>query len=250
VWGDDDDLGTLNLLTDARTLAAAAEVRRGAVFPLGLPLDQPGEGMAWRTPVRHHLLRVGHQRRGHRPGGADDPLGAADSGADGDGRADGDAGADGDARADSHARADGDARADGHARADGDSYADRDDYLDGLWLQGSSQWDGLAHVRHRRFGNYNGVADADIHDGPGGRLGIDRWARRGIVGRGLLVDLRGYYAATGVDYDVRAAYAITLTTCVAPWPARAARSAPATSWCCTPGGRSTTSTPPPLRASR
>ena len=55
---------------------------------------------------------------------------------------------------------------------------DRDDYLDGLWLQAGSQWDSLSHVRHRQHGNYNGIADQEIHGGPGTKLGVDQWARR------------------------------------------------------------------------
>jgi kynurenine formamidase len=159
VWGAADELGALNLLTDARTLAAIAEVRRGAVFPLGLPLEEPAGGIGWRTQVGHEFLRVGHQRHADAAGGVDDPSA-------------------------------------GHA--------DRDDYLDRLWLQGSSQWDGLAHVRHREHGNYNGVADDEIHGGPGARLGVDKWATRAIVGRGVLVDLPRYYAAVGRQYRVDA----------------------------------------------
>jgi hypothetical protein len=44
-WGDfgaDDQIGRLNLLTDARRLAAIAEVREGRAFCLSLPLDLPG----------------------------------------------------------------------------------------------------------------------------------------------------------------------------------------------------------------
>lgn len=37
VWGEDDELGTMNLITPQRTAAAAALVRRGAIFPLDAP---------------------------------------------------------------------------------------------------------------------------------------------------------------------------------------------------------------------
>lgn len=157
LWGAADDIGTLNLLTDSRTRAAVAEIRRGTVFPLGLPLDEPSGGIGWRTPLRHEVLRVGHQLRDNAPGGIDDPSA-------------------------------------GHA--------DRDDYLDRFWLQASSQWDGLAHVRHREFGNYNGVADDEIHGGRGARLGVDTWAARAVVGRGVVIDLPGYYAALEQPYRV------------------------------------------------
>ena len=42
-WGDDDQLGRLNLLTPERRRAAAAEVREGLAFGLSLPLDIPGK---------------------------------------------------------------------------------------------------------------------------------------------------------------------------------------------------------------
>ncbi|VCU68189.1 Putative cyclase [Pigmentiphaga humi] len=44
-WGDfgqDDELGRLNLLTEEKVLDAVAEVRAGKVFCLSLPLDLPG----------------------------------------------------------------------------------------------------------------------------------------------------------------------------------------------------------------
>jgi hypothetical protein len=163
--GDDDQLGTLNLLTDERTRRAAALVRRGAVFPLNLPLHEPQPHLAWRTPPTHHILHVGHETRGMRPGGADDPS---------------------------------------------TGLMDRDDYIDGLWLQGGSQWDSLSHVRHPQHGNYNGVADADIHGGAGTRLGVDQWARRAIVGRGVLVDVPRHLERSGRDYDPDSAFAMTV----------------------------------------
>ena len=46
-WGDDDELGTLNLLTPDVVRRAAELVRRGQVFSLALPLgpDGPQIGM-------------------------------------------------------------------------------------------------------------------------------------------------------------------------------------------------------------
>ncbi|HLF42611.1 MAG TPA: cyclase family protein [Acidimicrobiia bacterium] len=165
LWGDDDQLGTLNLLTDERTRNAVALVRRGAVFPLNLPLEELDPQLAWRTPVRHHILHVGHEARGFQPGGADDAAG-------------------------------------GHF--------DRDDYVDGLWLQAGSQWDGLTHVRHREFGNYNGVADSEIHGGVGTKLGVDQWAKRAIVGRGVLLDVAKHLSDAGRAFDVESSYQITV----------------------------------------
>jgi kynurenine formamidase len=39
-WGDDDQLGTLNLIDGAARLRGVAAVRDGAAFPLGLPLSE------------------------------------------------------------------------------------------------------------------------------------------------------------------------------------------------------------------
>ena len=55
-WGDDDERGTVNLITAERLVAAAALVRQGKVFDLGIPFDeagpQPGGGRI--NPV--HLM--------------------------------------------------------------------------------------------------------------------------------------------------------------------------------------------------
>ncbi|MCV7231893.1 cyclase family protein [Mycobacterium branderi] len=67
----------------------------------------------------------------------------------------------------------------------------RDDYLDSFYLQGSTQWDGLRHQRFRQFGYYGGRQEDDLDDT--GALGIDRWARRGIHTRGVLLDVPRYW---------------------------------------------------------
>ncbi len=41
-WGDDDEIGTLNLITDDAVRAAAAEIRVGRRLALGLPLNDQG----------------------------------------------------------------------------------------------------------------------------------------------------------------------------------------------------------------
>lgn len=159
LWGDDDQLGTLNLLTDERTRRAAQEVQRGAVFPLNMPLEIPG--VAWRRAPRHHLLHIGPEG----PYEADE-------------------------------------------KTDGPTYRYRDDYVDGLWLQGGSQWDAFTHVRHQKFGNYNGISDADVVSRR--KLGVDQWAGRAIVGRGVLVDLQRHLDSVGRSYDPAAAHHFTV----------------------------------------
>lgn len=70
-----------------------------------------------------------------------------------------------------------------------------DDYLDGFYLQGSTQWDGLRHVRAREFGFYTGFT-GEMAPGPG-RLGIEHWVQHGIVGRGVLVDVARHQQQLG-----------------------------------------------------
>src|SRR5690349_8847858 len=41
-WGDDDELGRINLLTPAKVLEGVREVEHGLTFSLSLPLDYPG----------------------------------------------------------------------------------------------------------------------------------------------------------------------------------------------------------------
>jgi kynurenine formamidase len=73
-----------------------------------------------------------------------------------------------------------------------------DDRLDDFYLQCSSQWDGLRHIGAGDdgfYGGWRGRPDADPEP-----LGIQHWARRGIIGRGVLIDLASRAAARG-GYD-------------------------------------------------
>jgi kynurenine formamidase len=134
VFGEGDQLGTINLLTPVRVIAAAALVRTGRVINLSLPLDFP------------KTLYHGETRRGYR-----------------------------------------------HRMTV--NRGGRDDVLDNFAMQGSSQWDGLRHVRYREFGYWGGREDADVDDK--GELGIERWAQHGIVGRGVLIDAERYFTTQG-----------------------------------------------------
>jgi hypothetical protein len=78
--------------------------------------------------------------------------------------------------------------------------AHRDDFLDGYYLQGSSQIDGLRHRRADDVGFYNGTPDELVREGTPD-LGIQEWADNPIVGRGVLVDLAGYRAGQGAPID-------------------------------------------------
>jgi hypothetical protein len=75
-----------------------------------------------------------------------------------------------------------------------------DDRFDAFYPQGSTQWDGLRHVRAREFGFFGGVTDQEFAAGDE-RLSIEHWARRGIVGRGVLLDIVAHRRRRGEDYD-------------------------------------------------
>ena len=47
LFGDDDQLGCLNLLTSDRVREAAGLVKRGSVFALGLPISLPCSSAVW-----------------------------------------------------------------------------------------------------------------------------------------------------------------------------------------------------------
>ncbi|GAC1344267.1 MAG: cyclase family protein [Acetobacteraceae bacterium] len=82
----------------------------------------------------------------------------------------------------------------------------RDDSLDGFFLQCSSQWDSLQHIRFREFGYYGGREEAALDRGA---LGMDVMARRGIVGRGILIDAERHFRTQGSDYAANRRIPIT-----------------------------------------
>ncbi len=81
-WGDDDVLGTLNFIDDAKRAQAAALVHAGRSFSLSQPFDMNGPQQGWRrrtNPV-HTMLdtgtdaAAGTQGFPHGIGGADDVI--------------------------------------------------------------------------------------------------------------------------------------------------------------------------------
>jgi kynurenine formamidase len=65
-WGDDDERGTANLLTDAGVLAATGLVTRGKVYSLAAPLSPSGPNLPSRRPTWHVVTTRA------RPSGGDD----------------------------------------------------------------------------------------------------------------------------------------------------------------------------------
>jgi kynurenine formamidase len=85
---------------------------------------------------------------------------------------------------------------------------DLDDVYDNFYPQASSQWDSLAHVAYSGGVFYNGATDEDVLTGQ--RNTIDYWARRGIVGRGILLDLERTLRADGNDYSPHGSTALSV----------------------------------------
>ena len=147
VFGDDDQIGTLNLLTSERVAAAARLVQTGQVFALNWELEQPDPPLFNRAGLRHTI----HRRRRNV----------------------------------------------------------FDDLYDNFNTQSSSQWDGLRHFGHPEHGFYNGVTEAQIAEEGSTCNGIHHWARRGIAGRGVLIDFARYAAAHGIAFSPGERHGIT-----------------------------------------
>ena len=149
LWGQDDELGTLNLLTPERVASAARLVRQGKVFALNWELELPHPPLFGREAL-HHTIK--HRR---------DFV--------------------------------------------------NDDVYQTFNTQSSSQWDGLTHYGNATYhGYYNGVTDAQITGGPETRNGIQVWARRGIAGRGVLIDYQRWASAQGISYSPGERHEITV----------------------------------------
>lgn len=73
-----------------------------------------------------------------------------------------------------------------------------EDTLSDFNPQASSQWDGLGHVRAREHGWFGGITE---QTDAARELGMDHWARQGIVGRGVLLDIAAYKGRARVPYD-------------------------------------------------
>jgi kynurenine formamidase len=138
MFGADDNLGLINLLTPERIAAAASLVRSGSVFPLDVPLGsvRPALAQSRGTP-RHTVL--------HEPG-----------------------------------------------------TIAFDDLYDNFYPQGSSQWDSLGHIGYAPDEFYNGATEAEVLAGT--RNTIDHWARHGIAGRAVLLDVAAAMTGAGLHY--------------------------------------------------
>lgn len=60
-WGDDDEIGTLNFITDDVVQAAAQEIKTGKRFALGIPMDENGPqtgAVPGRENPKHEMFMV------------------------------------------------------------------------------------------------------------------------------------------------------------------------------------------------
>lgn len=82
----------------------------------------------------------------------------------------------------------------------------KDDRLDGFHPQGSSQWDGFRHI-HSFTHQYWGGVDAETVDSSH-MLGVEHWAAKGMIGRGVLVDVADHLLQAGTPLDQQSALSI------------------------------------------
>jgi kynurenine formamidase len=175
-WGDDDELGRVNLLTPDKVLQGVREVQAGVSFCLSLPLDYPG-GTALNQRRHPPKLAPTEDMEGNLASFYNVRM--------------------------SEMKDYGDPK-----------YVDvwADDVVT-LALQYSTQWDSLAHVGAEFDADGDGVEEAVYYNGyragsdlvgpdddAGGdgashrcfarHLGLEHMAFHGVQGRGVLVDLR------------------------------------------------------------
>lgn len=174
-WGEDDELGRINLLTPEQVLLGVREVRAGVTFCLSLPLDFPG-GTALNQRRHPPVLSPTEDMQGNA--GTFYNVRMSEMPGFGDPK-----------------------------------YVDvwADDVVT-LSLQYSTQWDSLAHVGAEFDADGDGVEEAVYYNGyragtdlvgpqqdavgDGGahrcfarHLGLEHMAFHGVQGRGVLVDL-------------------------------------------------------------
>src|SRR4051794_7799032 len=77
-----------------------------------------------------------------------------------------------------------------------------DDWYDGFHPQVSSQWDALSHIGHPRASFYAGTPASAVSTPETNPLGVEWWARRGIAGRFVLLDLGRRREADGRPFDM------------------------------------------------
>ncbi len=160
-WGPEDQLGTLNYISNKKVRQAASLVRKGACFTLSIPLDAYGPGTASgrrRNPI--HVMTV--------DGGDEDLL--------------------------KDIRGWGGPTEREMERHFESLMRFTDDYII-MPLQAGTQWDALAHCYYEgRL--YNGFPSSSVTSLGATRNSVEGIAKRGIITRGVLLDIPRY---RGID---------------------------------------------------
>ncbi|MBB3396181.1 cyclase family protein [Rhizobium sp. BK060] len=149
LFGADDQIGTVNLLTESVAADAASLVRKGASFGLDYELN------AFKPPVSPFRKALVHCEV---------------------------------------------------CRLDGQVH---DDYINDFFPQAGSHIDGLRHHKHSVHGFYNNVNEFLVGSGTPD-LGVQQIGRRGMVGRGVLVDISRYRLSVGRPLDLNTGDPISL----------------------------------------
>jgi kynurenine formamidase len=149
-WGPDDEVGSLNYLTNAEVLRGVASVKQGKTFTLQVLMGHPKGDPVW--PGRTGAQRMNVMDKGYYLGGK------------------------------------------------GPIFPGNAEYADDMmimYLQGSTQYDALGHVWCDDT-LYNGY-DAKTTIGGLAKASVLPLAERGIVGRGILIDMARYRGKTVLD---------------------------------------------------
>ncbi len=149
-WGSDDEVGSLNYLTNAEVLRGVNAVKQGKTFTLQVQMGHPKGDPVW--PGRSGAQRINVMDKGYYLGGKGPVF-------------------------------------PGHAE-----YAD--DMMI-MYLQGSTQYDALGHVWCDDT-LYNGY-DANTTIGGLTKASVLPIAERGVVGRGVLVDVARHRGKAVLD---------------------------------------------------
>lgn len=149
-WGADDEVGSLNYLTDAEVLRGIGSVKSGKVFTLQVQMGGDKGDPIWpgrRTAQRVNVMDHSHFKCGKGP-----------------------------------------------------DYPGKLEYADDMmvmYLQGSTQYDALGHVWYDDQ-IYNGF-DAATTTGGMSKASVLPIAERGVVGRGVLIDMARYRGKQVLD---------------------------------------------------
>ena len=166
-WGDEDELGTLNLITSQKLVEAGALVRQGKLFALGADFDAQGPQGA-TAPFRTNPIHLMTIDGGDAAAYADTVRGWGHESAEFIGRL-----------------------------FDNGPMRFNDDYVI-MPLQAATQWDALSHVYYDDQ-LYNGFPASTVTSFGATRCSIDKVDVKGVTSRGVLLDVARHRGAEIAD---------------------------------------------------